>query len=218
MFKNQWILPMVGTLLAGLVFFFAFKQSNHPAPLKSLPYFGPRNPSATDSGYHKVGPFVLINQFGDTVREREFEGCIYVTDFFFTTCQSICPIMSNRMANVVDAFGDKPNVKFLSVTVNPEHDSVNVLLDYAKAHGAVKGKWHFCTGAKPHLYELARKGFLLNAAQGDGGPNDFIHTQNFALIDPDQHIRGYYDGTDSLDVLRLIKDIRVLDLETMGKK
>jgi protein SCO1/2 len=218
MTKKQWIFPVLGILAAVLLFFLALRESGNPAPLKPLPFFGPRTPSATDSGYHKVGPFSMINQFGDSIHENEFQECIYVADFFFTTCQSICPIMSNRMASAAEAFRENPRIKFLSITVNPEHDSVNVLFDYAKAHGAERGKWHFCTGPKPHLYELARKGFLLNAAEGDGGPNDFIHTQNFALVDPGQHIRGYYDGTDSLDVLRLIKDIQVLEQEAFGKK
>lgn len=204
--------------MAGMLFVLADKESKNQTPLKPLAYFGPRTPSASDSGYHKVGAFSLVNQFGDTVHEDTFRESIYVADFFFTTCQSICPIMSNRMAEVVGAFGNNPKVKFLSVTVNPEHDSVSVLLDYAKAHRAERGRWHFCTGAKPHLYELARKGFLLNAEQGDGGPNDFIHTQNFALIDPAQHIRGYYDGTDSLEMIRLIRDIRLLEHEAFGKK
>jgi protein SCO1/2 len=118
--------------------------------------------------------------------------------------------MSKQMERVQSAFADEPGLLIVSHTVNPEYDSVPVLSDYAKAHGAIKDKWFFVTGDKKALYDLARKGYYLNTEVGDGGPNDFIHTQNFALVDGDGQIRGYYDGTDSAEVKRLILDAGIL--------
>jgi protein SCO1 len=201
-----YLIIFTSILFLGLAVFYKYQDK----PLKSLPVYGQKYFNGKDSVFHTIKPFKFINQNGDTITEKNFEGCIYVTDYFFTTCQSICPIMSTQMELVAKEFSDFKNVKFLSHTVNPENDSVNVLLDYAKAHHANPEQWHFVTGDKKQLYDMARESYLLNAEVGDGGPNDFIHTQNFALIDTKKNIRGFYDGTDKADVQRLIKDIKTL--------
>ena len=160
-----------------------------------------------DTVHHTVQKFSFTDQTGKTITEKNFKGKIYVADFFFTTCQSICPIMTNQMKRVVDAYKKEPAVMFLSHTVYPEHDSVSVLAEYAKNQSADASRWHFVTGSKKELYDMARKSYLLSTDSGDGGKSDFVHTQMFALVDVNSHVRGFYNGTDSSDVNKLIADI-----------
>ncbi len=183
-------------------------SSCNDGPLRTLPIYGPTNEETKAS--HHVQPFSLIDQNGDTVTNHTFDGKIYVADFFFTTCRSICPVMSTQMERVAAKYASNPEVLLISHTVNPEYDTPAVLKEYADMHHAVSGKWFFVTGDKKHIYDLARTSYLSIASKGDGGPDDFIHTQNFALVDKDKRIRGYYDGTDSTDVNRLLTDIDLL--------
>ncbi|GAB4205001.1 MAG: SCO family protein [Bacteroidia bacterium] len=198
----------IGLILVGLLY---FQKKQNKAPVRKLPYYGPAE--LADKTQHTIPSFTFINQYHEPVTNKDVQGKIYVTDYFFVTCKSICPIMAKQMKRVYDEFKNDNDVLILSHTVNPEDDSVSVLKKYAEEHGVFDKKWLFLTGDKKHLYELARKGYLLNAEEGDGGPDDFIHTQNFALIDKHGHIRGYYDGTDSIEVSRLITDIKVLKQE-----
>lgn len=166
-------------------------------------------------GYgHTVANFSFIDQFGDSVTQEVTKGKVFVVDYFFTTCGSICPIMSNQMTRVQKEFLNEPKFVILSHTVWPEEDTVEQLASYGKRYGAVKGKWYFLTGDKEKLYGQARKSyFLLKPAEagnvGDGN-SDFIHTNNFVLIDQHKRIRGYYDGTSTKEVDHLIKDIHTL--------
>jgi protein SCO1/2 len=185
---------------AGTYFF----KTGQNKPIRTLPYFEPKTNSKIESKtHHTIPSFNFINQFNQPVT-------VYVTDFFFTTCQSICPIMSNQLERVYKIYKTRNDFLILSHTVNPETDSVTQLKEYAQKHGVADAHWLFLTGDKKQLYELARKGYLLNAEEGDGGEDDFIHTQNFALIDKEKCIRGFYDGTDSTEVTRLINDINLL--------
>ena len=192
------------------VFVYAFFIFDTHKPIRHLPFYGERELKSTDTVYHTIPAFSFIDQDGKTVTEKDFKDVIYVTDFFFTTCRSICPIMSTQMEKVAQKFKDNDKVKILSHTVDPETDSVPQLKNYATQHHADSKQWIFVTGDKKALYDIARNGYLLDAHQGDGGPNDFIHTQNFALIDKDKRIRGYYDGTNTKEVNQLIKDIDLL--------
>lgn len=179
--------------------------------MRLLPFFGPKNAlKMNDTSYHTIPDFQFINQFGDVVNQQTVHGKVYVTDYFFTTCKTICPVMSTQLERVYTTYKNREDFMILSHTVDPETDSVAQLLSYAKLHGVKDKKWMFVTGEKKHLYEVARKGYLLNAEEGNGGPDDFIHTQNFALIDKERHIRGFYDGTDSIDINKLIIDIKLL--------
>jgi protein SCO1 len=183
-----------------------------------LPYFGQRELAANgkDTIYHSVPAFKLVNQDGDTITEKNYEGKIYVADYFFTTCTSICPKMTTELLRVQDKFSDpiyKRGVQILSHTVNPENDSVSVLKAYSKMVHADTKMWNFVTGDKKQLYDLARNGYLVNALQGDGGPDDFIHSELFILVDKEKHIRGIYDGTDIKAVNNLLDDIKVLIAE-----
>ena len=205
---------VIGALLIAVLLFAYFFRKSDSKPVYILPVYGPQTNKLTKSAIqHRVPDFSFTDQDGKQVTQREIENKIVVVDYFFTTCQSICPIMSTQMERVAKTFSIDDEILILSHTVNPETDSVQVLKQYAKLHSADSKKWKFLTGNKADLYAMARKGYLLNAEEGDGGEDDFIHTQNFALVDKQKRIRGFYDGTDSVEVSRLINDILILKQE-----
>jgi len=187
-------------------------------PTKKLPIYNPidLNPKLVDSQLknqkknHKIADFRLINQNGQIITQENYKGKIYVADFFFTRCTTICPVMTFNMKDVQNAFLDNDKVMFLSHSVTPEIDSVSVLKNYAINMGVNDKKWNITTGDKKHIYELARKSYFAVLEEGDGGLQDFIHTENFILIDTKRRIRGIYDGTDKADIQRLIADIKIL--------
>jgi len=191
-------------------------------PTKKLPVFNPSdvNPKLVDESVvhvrrnHKVADFKLINQNGDTITQDNYAGKIYVTDFFFTRCMTICPIMTNNIWKLQEVFKDDDDIRFLSLSVTPVIDSVSVLKEYAISKGVIDAKWNITTGDKKHIYELARKSYFAVLEEGDGGLQDFIHTENFILVDKKKQIRGFYDGTNSEDIERLILDIRILKNES----
>jgi protein SCO1/2 len=186
-----------------------------------LPYFGEKELAANgkDTIYHSVAPFKFINQDGITVTEKNYEGKIYVADYFFTTCKSICPKMANELQRVQEKFQYMNGaVQILSHTVNPENDSVPVLKAYSEMIHADTKVWNFVTGDKKELYDMARNSYLVNAMQGDGGKDDFIHSELFVLVDKEKHIRGIYDGTNIKEVNNLLDDIKVLIAEYIIKE
>ena len=162
---------------------------------------------------HFVSDFELINQNGDTITNKDYEDKIYVVDFFFTRCGSICPIMTNNMKKIQDKFLENDNLMLLSISVTPNIDNVATLKKYAKSKGVINSKWNIATGNKKHIYELARKSYFAVLKKGDGGLQDFIHTPNFILIDKKKQIRGIYDGTDDTEIKRVIKDIKTLQIK-----
>ncbi|MDA9357172.1 SCO family protein [Flavobacteriaceae bacterium] len=159
---------------------------------------------------HTVANFSLINQNGINITNKDYENKIYVVDFFFTSCPTICPIMTSNMAKIQDEFINNDDIMLLSMSVTPEVDNVKVLKQYAIEKGVNDSKWNITTGPKKHIYELARKSYFAVVEQGDGGLQDFIHTPNFILIDTKKQIRGIYDGTDENEILRLVEDIKIL--------
>jgi protein SCO1/2 len=180
-----------------------------------LPVYGEKqlaNTEGTDTIYHTIDPFRFVNQFGDTVTEKTTEGKIYVADFFFATCQSICPIMSSQLIRVQEA-NKNNDVLILSHTVNPMHDTIEVLAEYGNKYGAIRNKWHLLTGSKKEIYELAKNSYLVNALEDDGSVEGFLHSETFLLVDKKKRIRGIYDGTDSVAVGKLISDIKILQTE-----
>ena len=206
------LIPAIVVVITGMVIgYFLIKP-------KVLPVFNPSdiNPKLVDESVqgvtklHRVGSFNLTNQEGKTITEKNYKGKIYVTDFFFVTCPTICPKMTKQMERVVDEFKSNNNILFLSHTVMPEHDSVPVLKEYATKHKINSDKWNLVTGDKKQIYDLARKTYFAAITEGDGGVDDFIHTENFVLIDKEKRIRGFYDGTSENDVDRLINDINTL--------
>jgi protein SCO1/2 len=161
--------------------------------------------------YHKIGPFELLNQNGDTITQADYQGKIYVADFFFTTCPSICPIMTKNMTLLQEEFKNDPDVLLLSHSVTPEIDSVAVLREYADRKGVMDAKWNLVTGDRQQIYDLARKSYLAVKKNKYGGENAMIHTENFLLIDKEGRLRERsYDGTDVEEIQALIADIYVL--------
>lgn len=163
---------------------------------------------------HKIGNFSFQNQEGITITEKNVKGKVFIVEFFFTTCGTICPRMNLQMQRVQNAFQENKDLKILSFTVNPEVDTVEQMKRYAVEHKAHSNQWYFLTGDKKKLYELARKSFFVlkpseSQNLGDAG-SDFIHTNNFVLIDRKMRIRGYYDGTSAHEVNDLLKDIEIL--------
>lgn len=162
-----------------------------------------------DTLFNQVPAFELISQQGQKVSQNELDGNIYVADFFFATCPDICKQMSSQMVRVQEAFLDEEQVKIVSFTVNPEHDTPEVLREYGERYNADPTKWYFLTGDRDRIYDLAQKGFYLPVMKVEG-QQDFIHSEKFMLVDKNRYVRGIYDGTDKEDVDRLILEIKVL--------
>ncbi|MDG2431906.1 SCO family protein [Flavobacterium sp.] len=190
-------------------------------PTKSLPIYNPSdvNPELVDSTvqyiskYHTIADFSFTNQNGKTITQKDYEGKIYVADFFFTTCTSICPKMTSNLVEVQKAIRNMPDVLLLSHTVFPEVDNVAALKAYAIEKGVDDKKWNLVTGDKKEIYTMARKSYL---AVKMGKPDelyDMVHTENFVLVDAKKRVRGFYDGTKKEDIARLIEDITFLTKE-----
>ena len=187
-------------------------------PAKKLPVYQPSmvNPELVDSTvqfkkkYHAIADFSFTNQNGKIVTQEDYNGKIYIADFFFTTCPNICPIMTQNMADIQERIANDDEVLLLSHSVTPEIDSVATLKKYALEKGVNDAKWNLVTGDKKQIYELARKSYMVVKTDGDGGPFDMIHTENFVLIDKKRQVRGYYDGTKVEEVNQLMEDLAVL--------
>ncbi len=196
-----------------IVIVFFTTCTNKKAPKMLLPVFGEKHLSNLDTIYHTVGNFTFTNQFNSKISENTIKNKIYVADFFFATCQSICPQMSTNLKLVQQAFENDSSVLILCHTVNPMHDTVEVLNNYSKTYGAIKNKWHFLTGNKKEIYKTARLDYLVNAFEDDGSAEGFLHSELLILVDKKQRIRGYYDGTNETEVKKLIEDIKLLKKE-----
>jgi len=215
-FFKKYKLFFIGLFVFSVVTIALFYNALKPE--KELPIFNPAdvNPELVDSTvqhvgkYHTIADFSFTNQNGKTITQKDYEGKIYVADFFFTTCQTICPIMTTNMTEVQKAFSKNPKVMILSHTVTPEIDSVPVLKQYALKQNVDDSKWNMVTGNKKDIYYIARKSYL---AVKTGKPEemyDMVHTENFVLVDTKRRVRGFYDGTKKEDVQRLIEDINWL--------
>ena len=212
---KKYLIPLAILFIPGVAYLILRTGTNN---YQHLEVFGPKEPitktvngkTMTDTLYHTVSNFSFIGHDSSLVTQELFKNKIYIADFFFTTCKSICPKMSNNLMRVQNEFRDDNNILILSHTVDPEHDSPSVLDEYAKKHNVIKGKWFFVTGDKKQLYDMARNSYFITAMDGDGGPDDFIHSEQMALIDKEGRIRGFYDGTDYNEITRLIEEIKVL--------
>ncbi len=192
---------------------------------KRLPIYSPSdvNPKLVDASVkhiqsnHKIADFSLTNQNGETITNKTYDGKIYIADFFFTSCTTICIAMAYNMSELQAHYKEDSDIMFLSHSVTPVMDSVPVLKAYANNKGVIDGKWNVTTGSKKHIYELARKSYFAVLDEGNGDENDFIHTEQFVLVDKDRRIRGYYDGTDKEDMKKIITDIVLLKEEYTKK-
>ena len=162
---------------------------------------------------HTIADYRLVNQLGKESSIKNWEGKIVVANFFFTHCPSVCPKMTNNLKKVQKAnVGDK-NLLFVSFSVDPERDSSEQLQEFARRFNIDESNWQLLTGSKKEIYRLARKSFQVIATDGDGGENDFIHSDQLVLIDAQKRIRGYYEGTEEKEIVQLIKDIKKLENE-----
>ncbi|MDP3929674.1 MAG: SCO family protein [Bacteroidota bacterium] len=186
-----------------------------------LPIMGERTPIARtengktviDTQYATVPPFVLLNQEGDTVSEALVKGKIYVADFFFTSCPTICPIMKKEMLRVYEKVKGNDNFMLLSHTIDPDFDSIPLLKEYAKRLGSDGKQWQFLTGQREAIYELAEKGYYATAMPDSTEPGGYVHSGGFILVDKQSRVRGVYNGTDAKEVDLLIEDLFILSEE-----
>jgi protein SCO1/2 len=199
-------------ILSGALLFSACDSTADKKKLV-LPVFGEKKAIGADTIYHTVGKFSFTNQFGETVNNKTVENKIYVADFFFATCESICPAISTNLKDVQKEFENDDSLLILCHTVNPLHDTVEVLNAYGQTYGAKKNKWHFLTGNKKEIYDLAKDSYLVNALEADGSPEGFLHSELLLLVDKKGRIRGMFDGTDKAQVQKLIKEIKLLKTE-----
>ena len=160
--------------------------------------------------YHRIADFSLTNQNGEKITQKNYENKIYIADFFFTTCPTICPIMTDNMTYLQEKLLKNKNILLASFSVTPDIDNVEVLKDYALEKGVLSYKWNLLTGDKKMIYDLARKSYLVVKNDGDGGKYDMIHTENFVLVDKEKRIRGFYDGTSKEEMEKLLNDVEIL--------
>lgn len=217
------VLLLTLLLLPALIYLF-FSTGKHK--MMHLPVFYPTDEikisivdgkEKRDTIYHTIPPFKFINQDGDTVTEKNFDDKIYVADFFFTTCPSICPKMMFNMEKVNVVTQKNPDMMIISHTVDPVHDSVPILKKYAELVHADAKKWMLVTGIKKDIYDIGIDGYKLAVDEDPRAPGGFLHSELFVLVDKEKRIRGYYDGTDTSHVNKLINDIKVLSAEYQSK-
>ena len=189
---------------------------------QKLPYLGQyelvdNEEGGTDTIHHKVGDFRLLNQDSMVITNKDVEGKIYVADFFFTSCPTICPVMKTQMLRVYDSVRNDPGILLLSHTIDPEYDTVAVLKEFSRQLGVSSDKWHFLTGDKDEIFKLGQTSYMVTASEDPAEPGGFIHSGAFLLVDRQGHIRGVYDGTDELEVNDLIWDIKRLKGEDVNR-
>jgi protein SCO1/2 len=181
---------------------------------KPLPIFGNRYVENGDTIYHTIDAFEFVDQDSSIFTNASVRGKIYVADFFFTSCRTICPIMKTQMVRVYEATQNLDDVILVSHTIDPEYDTVALLHDFAERLGVETNRWHFLTGQKDSIYKVAQKSYFTTAMEDRTEPDGFIHSGAFLLIDKKARIRGKYDGTKEVDVNRLIADIKRLRMES----
>ena len=218
---NKKLLKRYAPIILTMTVFSAFVVSSFyyvNKPIETLPIYSPSMVSKElveeniqfIKKYHKIKDFSMKNQNGETITQEFYNDKIYVADFFFTTCPTICPIMTENMAYIQEKIKNDSDVLLLSFSVTPEIDSVEQLKKYALEKNVIDSKWNLVTGNKKDIYNLARTSYLVAKTNGDGGKYDMIHTENFVLVDKEKRIRGFYDGTNSKEMDQLLNDIKIL--------
>jgi protein SCO1 len=215
--KLQYLVPgelpkISRTILMSCILFFLLISCNKQAELP-LPIYGEREVVGSDTVYHTISDFKFVDQDSSEVTNGTYQNKIYVADFFFTSCRTICPKMKTQMLRVYDSIENNPDVLLLSHTIDPEYDTVGLLHDFANRLGVKSSKWHFVTGNKEDIYKIAQTSYFATAMEDKSEPDGFIHSGAFLLIDKQRRIRGKYDGTLEEDVNRLLGDIKRLEKE-----
>ena len=218
---NKKLLKRYAPIVITMTVFSAFVVSSFyyvNKPIETLPIYSPSMVSKElveeniqfIKKYHKIKDFSMKNQNGETITQEFYNDKIYVADFFFTTCPTICPIMTENMGYIQEKIKNDSDILLLSFSVTPEIDSVEQLKKYALEKNVIDSKWNLVTGNKKDIYNLARTSYLVAKTNGDGGKYDMIHTENFVLVDKEKRIRGFYDGTNSKEMDQLLDDIKIL--------
>ena len=218
---NKKLLKRYAPIVLTMTIFSAFVVSSFyyvNKPIETLPIYSPSMVSKElveeniqfIKKYHKIKDFSMKNQNGKTITQEFYNDKIYVADFFFTTCPTICPIMTENMGYIQEKIKNDSDILLLSFSVTPEIDSVEQLKKYALEKNVIDSKWNLVTGNKKDIYNLARTSYLVAKTNGDGGKYDMIHTENFVLVDKEKRIRGFYDGTNSKEMDQLLNDIKIL--------
>lgn len=204
-------------LFSSLVLIFCKSNTQETLPYYNSNEYKPvwlSDTGQSASEMHKIASFKFTDQKGETVNNTTFKNKIFITDFFFTTCPSICPILSKNMMQLQDAFINDDDILLLSHTVMPWVDTVEKLKSYADAYGVKHGKYFLVTGDENEIYEMARESYFADEEfEYTSDKTDFLHTDKFILVDKDQHIRGIYSGIVDSDVARLMLDVRTLQKE-----
>lgn len=195
-------------IYAGFMAIIAF-ACNQPKE-KELPILGRHDYNENDTIYHTIADFKFVDQDSNMVTEETFAGKVYVADFFFTSCPTICPIMKTQMLRVYEQVKDNDDVLILSHTIDPKHDTVAVLKEFAERLGVQSEKWHFVTGDKEDIYKIGQTSYMVSAVEDPTEPGGFIHSGAFILVDDQRRVRGIYDGTKADQVDRLMKDLNIL--------
>ncbi|WP_091405570.1 SCO family protein [Aquimarina amphilecti] len=202
--------------------FFGCNQQQNTSRVEVLPYYQDASftpywltPYANElNNFHKIPDFSLVNQEGEIVTSKTFEDKIYITDFFFTTCPGICPKMTSNMLLLQEEFKNDEDILLLSHSVTPERDSIPILQEYAELKGVLNSKWHLVTGDRDEIYNLGRNSYFVEEDLGETKTKeDFLHTENFVLVDKKKHIRGIYNGLNKASINQLITDINTLKSE-----
>ena len=218
---NKKLLKRYAPIVLTMTVFSAFVVSSFyyvNKPIETLPIYSPSMVSKElveeniqfIKKYHKIKDFSMKNQNCETITQEFYNDKIYVADFFFTTCPTICPIMTENMGYVQEKIKNDSDVLLLSFSVTPEIDTVEQLKKYSLEKNVIDSKWNLVTGNKKDIYNLARTSYLVAKTNGDGGKYDMIHTENFVLVDKEKRIRGFYDGTNSKEMDQLLNDIKIL--------
>ena len=201
-------------LLILLIITFSCEQSK----ISNLPIYGRKVITETiideeikiDTSDHTISNFSFINQNGKIVNNSTFNNSIYIADFFFTSCPTICPLMKSEMMRVYKKYENEENVKFLSHTIDPNYDNVKRLKEYSKKFNIDSNKWHFVTGDIDEIYEIGFKSYMVIASEDSLSPGGFLHSGAFLLVDQNRKIRGVYDGTNRVDINKLLDEIPIL--------
>ncbi len=212
-------------LILPLLSIFVLAACNQKNTSSKLPIYGNRQPitktvdgkQVTDTVYATIPPFSFVDQERKTITEQNLNGKIYVADFFFTSCPSICPVMQRNMLTIFKAYEGKPDFKLVSFTIDPRHDTIPVLKTYAEKLGAKADQWYFLLGKKEEVYQLAEKNYLVSVSEDGRAPGGFVHQGWLVLVDKKGRVRGAYDGTDKKQVQQLITDVQVLMNEDNAK-
>lgn len=201
--KKLLLLPLIALAIS------CGAPSEKTSEVAELPILGERYVDDNkDTVYHSIADFAFVNQVGDTIRKEDMAGKIYVADFFFTTCPTICPVMKKEMLRVYEQFKGEPNFRILSHSIDPTHDTQAVLKDYAEKLGVPDATtWNFLTGDQEKIFEIGQTSYLTTTMADDMEPGGFLHSGAFLLVDQEGRIRGVYDGTKTEQVDRLLADI-----------